>query len=216
MDELASSGYPLVLVDRYLKGISTDYVMTDHFGGALRGVHYLLDRGYQRVGFATWLSPAVSMEHRLLGYMQALRERGIHPDDSLICRVEGYPTVDLTPLRSFLSGDQRPTAVFAANDQIAIALYRAPAAVGLHVPDDLAVVGFDNLDMTAHLDPPLTTVAQPFLKMGQTAAELLLRRIRGKAAYLQQVTLAPELIIRQSCLRIDVGERAVSLTGNGV
>jgi GntR family transcriptional regulator of arabinose operon len=207
--ELTVSGYPIVLVDRYLKGLSTDYVMTDHFGGALRGTHYLVNRGHRRVGFVTWLSPAISMEHRMLGYIQALREQEIQPDDNLICRVEGYPTVDLTPLKTYLSSSQRPTAIFAANDQIAIALYRAAAAVGLRVPEDLAVVGFDNLDISPHLDPPLTTVAQPFMKIGETAVEMLLRRIRGEAGHLQQITLAPELVIRQSCLALERAERSV-------
>jgi GntR family transcriptional regulator, arabinose operon transcriptional repressor len=206
--ELTASGYPIVLVDRYLKGLSTDYVMTDHFGGALRGVHYLLNRGHQRVGFVTWLSPAISMEHRMLGYMQALRERGIQPDNDLICHVKGYPTVDLTPLQTYLSSSQRPTAILAANDQVAIALYRAAAAVGLRVPQDLSVVGFDNLDISSHLDPPLTTVAQPFMKIGETAVELLLRRIRGEAGHLQQITLTPELVIRQSCLALERAERS--------
>jgi DNA-binding LacI/PurR family transcriptional regulator len=199
IDRVVQSGFPIVLIDRYLKGLSTDYVMSDHFGGALRGVHFLLDQGHERVGFVTWLSPATSMEHRYLGYLQALRERGIQPDSSLVCHVEGYPTVDLTPLGDYLSSPYRPTAVFAANDQIAIALYRAATSVGLSVPEDLAIVGFDNLDISAHLDPPLTTIAQPFLKIGQTAADMLIRRVEGDHQYLRQVTIAPELVVRASC-----------------
>jgi len=196
--EVARAGFPIVLIDRYLKGLSTDYVTSDHFGGALRAVHYLIDQAHTRVGFVTWLSPATSMEHRHIGYMQALRERGITYDSSLVCHVEGYPTVDLTPLRAYLSSPDRPTAVLAANDQIAIALYRAAASVGLSVPDDLSIVGFDNLDISEHLDPPLTTIAQPFLKIGQSAAEVLIQRIEGDAQYLRQITIAPDLIVRAS------------------
>ncbi len=207
LERVVRSGFPIVLIDRYLKGLSTDYVMSDHFGGAIRGVHYLLDQGHERVGFVTWLSPATSMEHRYLGYLQALRERGIKPDASLVCHVEGYPTVDLTPLRAYLSAPNRPTAVFAANDQIAIALYRAATAVGLSVPQDLGIIGFDNLDISEHLDPPLTTVAQPFLKIGQTAAEMLIERIEGDSQMLRQITIAPELIVRASCMAL-VHERA--------
>ena len=103
VDQVVRSDVPIVLIDRYLKGLSTDYVTADHFGGAIRGVHYLVDQGHARVGFVTWLSPATSMEHRHLGYVQALRERGLKPDPSLVCHVEGYPTVDLTPLRAYLS-----------------------------------------------------------------------------------------------------------------
>lgn len=199
VESLTRSRFPIVLIDRYLRGIASDYVMTDHFGGAIRGTHYLFDQGHQRVGFVTWLSPAVSMEHRYLAYAQALNERGVEMDDRLVCRVEGYPMIDLTPLRDYLSGSDRPTAVFAANDQIAIGLYRAAASLGLSIPDDLSILGFDNLDVTAHLEPPLTTLAQPFLRIGQTAAHLLLRRIAGENGYYDQITLPAELIVRNSC-----------------
>jgi GntR family transcriptional regulator of arabinose operon len=198
IDQIAPTGVPIVLIDRYLKGLSTDYVTSDHFGGALRAVHFLTDQGHTRVGFVTWLSPATSMEHRHVGYLQALRERGIQPDGSLVCYVEGYPTVDLTPLRAYLSSPNRPSAVLAANDQIAIALYRAAAAIGLSVPEDLSIIGFDNLDISEHLDPPLTTIAQPFLKIGQTAAQMLIQRIEGDSQYLRQVTIPPDLIVRAS------------------
>lgn len=197
MDELVENRFPLVLVDRYLKNLSTDFVMTDHFGGAMRSVRQLIDHGHEKIGFATWLSPAVSMEHRYLGYITALRERGISPDERLICHVEGYPTIDVSPLRRLLDRPDRPTAVFTANDQIAIALYRVAASLGLQVPYDLAVVSFDNLDLAEQLDPPLTTVAQPFLEIGRRAAAVLLQRIEGEETQ-QQITLSPQLIIRAS------------------
>lgn len=201
--QLVRTGYPVVLVDRYLKNLSTDFVMTDHFAGAIRGVRYLLDLGHERVGFATWISPAVSMEHRNVGYTQALRERGITPDPALVCYVEGYPTIDLKPMKALLQQPNRPTAVFAANDQIAIALYRAAASIGLRVPDDLAVVGFDNLDLAEQLDPTLTTVAQPFLEIGRAAAEILLKRIGGERGAFQ-ITLSPRLVERESALSLEM------------
>lgn len=202
IDKLVRAAYPIVLVDRYLKRLSTDYVMSDHFGGALRAVHYLVDQGHWRIGFATWFSPAVSMEHRLLGYYQALRERDIEIDDNLICRVEGYPTVNKEPLVAWLDSPNRPSAVFAANDQIAIALYRAASVVGLRIPEDLSVIGFDNLDLSAHLDPPLTTMAQSFLEIGRQVAHVLLNRIQGETAPLCHITLPPELIVRESCIAL--------------
>jgi DNA-binding LacI/PurR family transcriptional regulator len=200
LDRYVQAGFPIVLMDRYLKHLSTDYVMSDHFGGALCGVRYLLDQGHQRIGFVTWLSPAVSMEHRFLGYQQSLREHGIEPDPALVCHVEGYPTIDLMPLRTYLSNEGRPSAVFAANDQIAIALYRVAASIGLTVPADLAIVGFDNLDIAEQLSPPLTTLSQQFLEIGQKTADVLLRRIQGDTHPYYQVTISPELIVRESCL----------------
>jgi LacI family transcriptional regulator len=139
------------------------------------------------------------LEHGYLAYAQALNQRGIPPDQRVICRVVGYPMIDLTPLRDYLSGSDRPTAVFAANDQIAIALYRTAASLGLSIPGELSILGFDNLDVSAHLEPPLTTLAQPFLSIGQTAANLLLKRINGENGFYQQITLPAELIIRSSC-----------------
>lgn len=201
LDDLAQAGIPIVLIDRYLRGAATDYVMADHFGGAIRGTHYLFEQGHRRVGFVSWLSPAVSMEHRYLGYAQALAERDVALDEQLICRVEGYPVFEYSRLMAYLTGPQRPTAVFTANDQIAIALYRAAASVGLSIPGDLSVLSFDNLDVSSHLDPPLTTLAQPFAQIGQAAAELLLRRLAGEQGYCEQITLPPQLIIRESCRR---------------
>lgn len=197
--ELVRAHYPLVLVDRYLKHLSTDYVMSNHFGGVLSGIQYLLDLGHQRVGFVNWISPSVSMEHRQLGYLQAMRERNIDIDERAICVVEGYPTVNIKPLIAYLNRPDRPTAIFAANDQIAIALYRAAAEVGLHIPDDLSVIGFDNLDISAHLDPPLTTVAQPFMEIGQEVARVLISRIEGEPPPLRQITLPLQLMVRDSC-----------------
>ncbi|MCK6576874.1 MAG: GntR family transcriptional regulator [Anaerolineae bacterium] len=199
IENLYNARFPLVLIDRYVRTFSTDYVMTDHFGGAIRGTHYLFNLGHTRVGFVTWLSPAVSMEHRFLGYSQAVAERGLRLSDRLICRVEGYPMIDRTPLNEYLSGPDRPTAVFAANDQIAIAVYRAATSLGLSIPDDLSVLGFDDLDVSAHLDPPLTTIAQPFMQIGRTAAELLLRRISGERGNLEQLALQAAFSLRESC-----------------
>lgn len=213
IDAMVENGYPLVLVDRYLKALCTDYVMADHFGGALQATHYLLDRGHQRVGFVTWLSPAISMDHRLLGYRQALSERGIPEDERLLVQVEGYPTVDRTPLIAYLSNPDRPTAVFAANDQIAIALYRSASVVGLNIPRDLSVIGFDNLDTSANLDPPLTTIAQPFTRIGQEAAQVLIERIQGQSgkARIRQITLGTEVVERESCMALRSTRAAVGV-----
>ena len=195
--EIIPPGFPIVLIDRYLKGVNADYVASDHFGGALWAVQYLIDKGHRRIGFVRWLSSASSIEHRMLGYQQAQRERGIPIDPSLTFHVEGYPTVDITALVAYLARSDRPTAVMAANDQIAIALYRAAMIAGLRVPDDLSIVGFDDLDISSRLEPPLTTLAQPFKQVGETAVHLLHRRINGGGA-VQRITLSSQLMVRDS------------------
>jgi LacI family transcriptional regulator len=102
----------------------------------------------------------------------------------------------------------------AANDQIAIGLYRAASSLSLKVPQDLSVIGYDNLDVTAHLEPPLTTISQPFSSIGQVAADLLLRRIKGERGYFEQITLRPELVVRESCAAFEPHSEMESLRLN--
>jgi GntR family transcriptional regulator of arabinose operon len=199
MKRLTYAGYPMVLVDRYLSGVATDYVMSDHFGGAVRVMQHLIELGHTRIGFVYWCDPAISLEHRKAGYFQALSEAGIPRDPRLVCEVEGYPTVDLDSLRLFLSEHDDLTAVFAANDQIALAVYQTARQLGLHIPHDLALVGFDNLDFTMHLDVPLTTVEQSAFEIGRRAVETLLARIRDPSAPWQQVIVPTRLVVRRSC-----------------
>lgn len=199
MKHLTYAGFPIVLVDRYLSGVATDYVMSDHFGGAVRAMQHLIELGHTCIGFAYWRDPAISMEHRKAGYIQALAEAQIAHKTSLICEVEGYPTVDLASLRTFLTDHPDLTAVFAANDQIALAVYQAARELGIRIPHDLALVGFDNLDFTMHLDVPLTTVKQSAYDIGQRAVETLLARIKNPSSSWRRVIVPTELIIRQSC-----------------
>lgn len=199
VDALVMKGYPIVLVDRYLRGVYTDYIISDHFGGALRATQHLLGLGHRRIAFASWKDPAISIEHRAAGYQRALAEAGIPYDPKLTCEVEGYPIIDPNSFCDLLAIDPPVTAVFAANDQIALAIYRAAGKCGRSIPDDLALVGFDNLDIGAHLDTPLTTVAQSPYEIGFKAAEVLSRRINHEVHHPQQIILPTTLIVRQSC-----------------
>lgn len=196
---LIRSGYPVVLVDRYLRGLHSDYVMSDHFGGALRATQHLIQLGHQHVAFVSWRDPSVSLEHRAAGYQRALVEAGLPTDPALTCEVEGYPTVASDAIADFLTRHPEVTAIFAANDQIALGAYQAARQLGRRIPHDLALVGFDNLDFTMHLDVPLTTVAQPAAEIGQQAVRALVRRINGQADDWQQIILPTRLVIRRSC-----------------
>ncbi len=205
--KLLRSGYPFVLADRYVRGIASDYVMSDHFGGALRATQHLIQLGHERIGFVSWSDPAVSLEHRAAGYQQALTEAGLPHDSALVSVVEGYPAVSLVEIGDFLTLHPEITAIFAANDQIALGVYRAARQLGMRIPHDIALVGFDDLDFTPHLDVPLTTVAQSALDIGRTAVQLLMRRVRQPVEDWQQVVLPTRLVIRSSCgahLRDDV------------
>lgn len=198
IDALLAARFPLVLVDRYVRGVRADYVMSDHFGGALRATQHLIELGHRQIGFVSWRDPAISLEHRAAGYERALTEMGLDPDPALRLEVEGYPRVEPAPLRDFLTHHEAMTALVAANDQIALAAYRAARQLGIDIPADLALVGFDNLDVTQHLDVPLTTVEQPAFAIGHSAVTALLQRIEQPTAPPQQIILPTTLIVRAS------------------
>lgn len=198
LDQFIRSHYPIILVDRYLRDVASDYVISDHFGGALKITQHLVRLGHERIGFVTWTDPAISLEHRMTGYQQALAEAGIPADPAHILEVEGYPEIDLRALSDYLERTD-VTAVFAANDQIALAVYDVARQAGIHIPDDLALVGFDNLDVTAHLDVPLTTVAQPAFEIGKEAVAALLHRVHDDVSGWQQIILPTQVVVRESC-----------------
>jgi DNA-binding LacI/PurR family transcriptional regulator len=139
------------------------------------------------------------MEHRRIGYRQALIETGIEPDPDLEWEVIGYPEIDQSALEKQLRLLDRPTAIFAANDQLALAVQRVARMLNLSVPDDLAVVGFDNLNISAHLDIPLTTIAQQAFEIGSAAGELILCQIKKETNCTQRRILPVQLIVRRSC-----------------
>jgi GntR family transcriptional regulator, arabinose operon transcriptional repressor len=204
LNELIQRDFPLVLVDRYIRGLFTDYVTSDNFGGGLVATQHLLSLGHRRVSFLNWTEMATTMEHRRTGYRQALQEAGIAWEEGLEWEVKGYPEIDLEALEEKLIAPGRPTAIFAANDQLALAVQRVARSLKLSIPEDLALVGFDNLEISAHVDIPITTVAQPTFEMGKLAGEILLNKVKSAASERafcpsQRRVLPVQMIVRQSC-----------------
>ncbi len=199
LQELAQRQVPLVLVDRYLRSLPTDFVVCDNFGGGLNATLHLLGLGHRRVAFLSWRDAAVTMEHRRAGYRQALLEAGLSHDPTLEWEVEGYPDIDIAALVALLQGPTRPTAIFAANDQLALAVQRAARTLKLSIPADLALVGFDNQDIAAQLDVPLTTIAQPAYEIGQAAGVQVIGKISGHSSGVVHTILPVKLVVRQSC-----------------
>lgn len=214
--ELVQKKFPAVLVDRYLPGLDMDYVTSDNFSGGLIATQHLLCLGHKQVAFLNWTESATSINHRLAGYRQALEEAGIRPESRLVWEVKGYPEIDQTALEEKLGEPDRPTAIFAANDQLAISVQKAARKVGLSIPSDLALVGFDNLDISAHLDIPLTTVAQPAFGIGQTAWEVLSFKLLSETGLVQKRLLPVQLIIRRSCGAIALSRKEAEQKQNPV
>jgi LacI family transcriptional regulator len=194
-----ADGFPVVLVDHYVQGIEVDYVVSDGYGGMVRAVQHLLGLGHTNIGFVTWDVNRAGETGRYLGYQQALREWGVEPSRHLVCLVEDYPSEDLSPLIDFLSGPHCPTAVVTLNDYLAIQVTKVCRKLGLLVPQQLAVVGFDDIDIAAQMEVPLTTVSQPIHEIGAQAVRLLYAKFQDPTQECKRIILPTHLVIRESC-----------------
>jgi LacI family transcriptional regulator len=166
-------------------------------GGARAATQHLIDLGHRRIGHVRGRADLVSARQREQGYREALEAAGIDFDPALV-RVGGYRASETTDAaRELLGLRDRPTAVFAANDLSAIRVMEVAAELGLRVPDDLSVVGFDNVPEAANSIPPLTTVAQPLQQMGAQAVRLLLTLLDGDGKE-EHLRFPASLVVRGS------------------
>jgi LacI family transcriptional regulator len=192
---------PVVAVDPHTGPSGLPTVDSDNFTGARLAVEHLLELGHRRIGLISGRPDLQSARLREGGYRQALAGAGIDVAEDLIAVGEYDPEVSTRAARALLSRSDRPTAIFAANDLSAIATIGVARELGLDVPGEVSVVGFDNLPESALAAPPLTTVNQPIRAMGRHAIEMLITLIRGEQPDTAHLTLATELVIRQTTAR---------------
>ncbi|QKV81022.1 LacI family DNA-binding transcriptional regulator [Amycolatopsis sp. Hca4] len=191
-------GTPVVAVDPHTGPSHLPTIDSDNLRGAQLATEHLLDLGHRRIAFLAGRPDLQSAELRKTGYLRALTAAGITPDEDLI-RIGAYdPEISAASAHALLTGPDRPTAVFAANDISAIATVDAARELGLAVPDDLSVVGFDNVPESALCSPPLTTVDQPIREMGHRAIRMLIALINGDEVERTHVTLDTGLVVRRS------------------
>jgi LacI family transcriptional regulator len=191
-------GVPVVAVDPHTGRSGMPTVDSDNLAGAVLATQYLQKLGHRRIGFLGGRPDLESAALREAGFRQAMEQAGLQVDESLV-KIGGY-TKDAAagPAREILEQPERPTAVFAANDLSAIAVMDVAHELGLKVPDDLSVIGFDNVPESALASPPLTTIAQPLQRMGAEALRLLVDVIEGTERD-DHVRLPTELVERASC-----------------
>jgi DNA-binding LacI/PurR family transcriptional regulator len=175
------AGTPLVFLDRPPRGIDADTVLFDNVGGARQAIEHLLRQGHTRIAFVGDRQPAPfglsSSELRLRGHRAALERAGLEARPEY-ARLGGHDRDEARALAAPLFAlEERPTAVFAASDTQAVGVIEAAAAAGLRVPEELAVIGFDDIELAAVVG--LTTVRQPLRASGRRGAELLLAAIEG-------------------------------------
>jgi LacI family transcriptional regulator len=203
---LARNEIPYVLVDRSVAGSDADLVQGDSIEGARRLVEHLLGLGHRRIAFVTESGAVSTARDRLLGYREALEQAGVPFDPELILEttaIEHRPRPVLRTLARVLDLPEPPTAIFAVNNMAAIGVAEAVRERGLQIPDDLALVCFDDIEQAAQLDPFLTVFAQPAETFGTIATQLLLDRITGGAdERARKVVLPGELVVRRSAVPV--------------
>lgn len=209
--ELKRRKFPFVLVNRYFRDICTHSVVANNRAGAFEAVEHLIRLGHRRIGCIGWVE-CTAVDDRLDGYRLALGRNGLVYDETLVRGIldegrEKWAAIEpasggYQEMARLLQLADRPTAVFAVSDRLAAGAMRAVADAGLKIPDDVALVGFDDLRYAADLD--LTTVAQPGMETGRMAAEILIRWIEEETVdntdeSLHQIVLPTRLILRGSC-----------------
>ena len=189
---------PVVVIDRRVP-VDVDTVRCDSEGGAYQLTRHLLDLGHRHIAILSG-SPSVSTaEDRVMGYRRALDEAGLPVDDAYIFHHEFTQAAGDAMARQAMTLTPRPTALFAVNNFIAIGAYKAVREMGLHVPDDVSLVAFDDLPLALVIEPFLTVASQPAYEMGRRATELLLQRLSSDAPETcQHIVLPTTLIMRQS------------------
>jgi DNA-binding LacI/PurR family transcriptional regulator len=206
VDTLLTEEPPLPTVavagHRRIKGVTN--IVLDHRRAASLALTHLVDLGHEKIAFMKGSTLSADSVERWNAICEVAAKMGIRIEQELIIELKGddpTPNLGYPFAKQLLERKQPFTALFAYNDISAIGAICAFQEVGLRVPDDISVVGFDDIQSAAYISPPLTTVRQPLLKMGEIAARTLLERIEERMKYVPEIAIEPELVVRRSSAR---------------
>ena len=205
-DQLATRDIPLVLLDPSGDpGQRVPSVGAGNWSGGLSATRHLLELGHRRIAIITGPDYALSSRARLDGYRAALDSAGVPIDPDLICRGDFLIEGGLAQAHRLLRLPDPPTAIFATNDGQATGVYHAAHELRLRIPDDLSVVGFDDLPPVQWITPPLTTIRQPLTEMAAVATGMLVKLAQGEPLPQRRVELGTDLVVRGSTAPPDAG-----------
>lgn len=198
METLRSLDIPIVFVDTYAEGEGFDAVVTDNFAGAYTATSTLIARGHQRIAIIGSQEDAYpSIRERRMGYLEAMAEHGLEPVFGDCCL---HPDMVPPVVETLLEENPGITALFGCNDDVAIAAMRTAQEMEWLVPQDLSVIGFDNIDLAQHTTPALTTMRVDIMGMGRLAAQLLLNRFEHPETNRVRTVICPDLVERGSVI----------------
>jgi DNA-binding LacI/PurR family transcriptional regulator len=198
--KLQKEKVPVILVDRNIKHLDLDFVASDNIKGAEEAVCHLIKHGHKKIVFLGRSGDVSSHQERLQGYRNALEKNGIKYNPELVINEgQGTEPSGYKQMNKLLSKKTVFTAVFTMTDYTAIGAYKALKSKKIRVPEDVAIIGFDNMSYGKYLEVPLTSVEQQTYEMGRKGAEIFLQRVNGIISEPQKVLLPTKLVIKQSC-----------------
>jgi LacI family transcriptional regulator len=205
VDRLHRQRVPFVLLDHDSDVGGTTFITAANRQGARDGVNHLIALGHRRIGLITGTAGTSSARERLAGYRDALRDAGIEHDTSLVVKGDFLEDRGYQATEQLLRLEVPPTAIFTSADTAAFGALRALRDAGLRVPEDVSILGFDDIPESSLVTPPLTTVRQPLKEMGATAVRLLRNLMDDPEMTPRRTELETQLIVRESTARLRQG-----------
>jgi LacI family transcriptional regulator len=194
-----STAAPVVAIDPNNESPDCAAIIATNREGALQAMKRLTDLGHRRIGFITGRPDLISSVRRLQGYKDGLAAAGVPLDEALIQTGDYTTETAVGCAHNLFSLDDPPTAIFAANDMSAMGVYQAAEEAGLRIPDDVSVVGFDNLRESKFLNPSLTTIDQFIPEMGAIATDMVVKLMKGETLESSLCKIQTKIVIRDSC-----------------
>jgi LacI family transcriptional regulator len=203
LTQLQGIKFPYVLIDQTDKSGRSSIVDSTNWQGAYDATTYLINMGHRQIAYITGLMALNSAIERFEGYKAALADHHIPLRDDYVLHGDFYHQSGYESAGVFLQNPERPTAILCGNDTMAIGAMESIRNHGLSIPDDISIIGFDDIPQTLMTYPRLTTVRQSLDQMGRVAVQLLLEQMRDPEHPIRHITLATELIERESCRQVD-------------
>ncbi|MFD3273206.1 LacI family DNA-binding transcriptional regulator [Paenibacillus dendritiformis] len=203
LEWLQRQNVPFVLLDREVPGIDCDAVLGDSRDGAKRMVAEMIRYGHRRIALVNGAQDVSTARERQAGYIEALQEAGIEFDESLVMQTSYSREQDLSVAHWMeLDPETRPTAIFAANNMLALSVLKSVRSLGLRVPEDLSIACFDDFGWVEEANPFFSVASQPAYEFGEQGMQLLLDRIKNREDKPRQIVLPCDILMRQSVGRV--------------
>ncbi len=201
--ELEKNNFPYMLVSRNIEGLDKNCIIVDDVAGGIMATEYLIKLGYRKIAHITGPLKVRGSINRLEGYKLALEKHQIEYKEELVEEGDFRIKGGYQAMKKFLKLSKPPTAIFAANDLLALGAMQVIQKKKYHIPKDFCIIGFDDIRLASFVYPPLTTIRQPMLEMGALAVKMLLKIIEEGEFNQKKEVLEPKLIIRESCRKIN-------------